>query len=131
VGEFRYFKIPHQKCSFLDFGRIRVAARGSGPFHFPENEQKRWGNFVYENSPTFFGGFQALIQPDFRRIAFFAVSMPCKHIFCEKLAELTGKSVNITDKFNLPLICFGGMLLPGTSCTQHRSYCENDLPTDH
>jgi hypothetical protein len=47
-------------------------------FHFLENEQKWWGNFVYVNFPTFFDGLQALIRADFWEIAFFAGSMPDK-----------------------------------------------------
>jgi hypothetical protein len=56
----------------------RGSVRDSATFHFLENEQKWWGNFVYENSPTFFGGLQALILPDFRKTAFFAGPMPHK-----------------------------------------------------
>jgi hypothetical protein len=33
---------------------------GSAAFHFLENEQKWWGNFVYANFPTLFGGLQRL-----------------------------------------------------------------------
>jgi hypothetical protein len=43
-----------------------------------KNEQKWWGNFYISNLPTFFGGFQALIRQDFRKIMFFAGSMPHK-----------------------------------------------------
>jgi hypothetical protein len=78
VGKFLYFKIPHLKCSFLDFGRDQDGAADLATFHFLENEQKWWGNFIYENFPTFFCGFQALIRSDFRGIAFFAGSMPDK-----------------------------------------------------
>jgi hypothetical protein len=56
----------------------RGGAQGFAGFHFLGNEQKWWGNFVYENSPTLFCGLAALIRPDFRKIAFFAGSMPHK-----------------------------------------------------
>jgi hypothetical protein len=78
VGGFRYLKIPHQKCSFLDFGRDRDVARGFAGFHFLENEQKWWGNFIYTKLPTFFGGLRALLRSDFREIVIFARSMPHK-----------------------------------------------------